>query len=712
MTECYTQVFCWGSDTAGQLGPGDKNQGKTFSVPICSNFNSIILEISCGDEHTVFISNEYRVFCMGSNASGKLGISDRNLKQSNWPVLVEALMDYQIISIDCGSNHTAAISSNGFLFTWGEGKFGALGNGDTEDVWTPDKINLSFSAKNVSCGSRHSAAILQNSAGNLLFVWGSGDAGQLGNGKRELCKNPVQVDFEEKIKKVCCGVFHTLIIDENSNVYAMGGNSFGQLGIGNKNSSVIPVKIEKLTGKNIIDISAWTHSGAISSSGEIYLWGSGIFGEFLFPEKIQNRTDFVSIDIGNGHGAAIDRNGVVWTWGSNIGGALGTGNFEPKSQPFPVLEIQGVPIKEVSCGNGFTIALGRDISQGSLNQSKVIQNKEKSPQKSNKMLTKKIEELKKEISKLKNGPDGIDDLLYRLSQTEIRQEHLQQLYEDEHNKRIELEELLANSRLENEEILENLAEMRSQNERVTGEIISVEEQLNEKVIELAECLQSKQIVMNDLQNMQEKLKEIPVLWTKISNFENMLINLRREKSQIEEKYISQSTINNCIIEENKELKILIEKRRKDIENLNLQIINTTQELKEKQDFYENSKSESDKIVKYFTDKLIDIESEFKREKQLSEAKISQKSEEISNVNYQIKQLQFEALDFHHQILEQQQEIKRLLSVIEEAKIKEEQLQRALSEETRKNKAFIAAIEKELQSKAQNLRNPKFKDVFR
>jgi len=43
---------------------------------------------------------------------------------------------------------------------------------------------------------------------------------------------------------VSCGIFHTLILTANGKVYSMGGNNFGQLGIGNKKSSTIPKLIK------------------------------------------------------------------------------------------------------------------------------------------------------------------------------------------------------------------------------------------------------------------------------------------------------------------------------------------------------------------------------------------------------------------------------------------------------------------------------------
>lgn len=113
----YTEIFFWGTDTAGQCGFGEELVGKTSCIPRSASFDIIILEISCGDEHTALIDRSFRVFTMGSNVAGKLGVSDKNLKNAPWPVLVESLLDYQILHISCGFSHSAAVCQNGNLFT-------------------------------------------------------------------------------------------------------------------------------------------------------------------------------------------------------------------------------------------------------------------------------------------------------------------------------------------------------------------------------------------------------------------------------------------------------------------------------------------------------------------------------------------------------------------------------------------------------------------
>lgn len=52
---------------------------------------------------------------------------------------------------------------------------------------------------------------------------------------------------DEKIISVSAGKFHSLFLTKTNEVYACGGNNFGQLGIGNKKNFYEPVKVSNLT---------------------------------------------------------------------------------------------------------------------------------------------------------------------------------------------------------------------------------------------------------------------------------------------------------------------------------------------------------------------------------------------------------------------------------------------------------------------------------
>ena len=140
---------------------------------------------------------------------------------------------------------------------------------------------------------------------------------------------------------------------------SFGDNQFGQLGLGKDHlqSTSMPTEIRNLNG--IVAISCNHHSAAIGSRGELYFWGTGVFGTFYEP-KIVVDADITEVSIGGCFGVARDREGLLWTWGQNGAGELGLGDFKTRLHPHPIMSLKRKNIKKVACGGSFVIAVGDD----------------------------------------------------------------------------------------------------------------------------------------------------------------------------------------------------------------------------------------------------------------------------------------------------------------------------------------------------------------
>lgn len=363
--EGYTEVFAWGEDYYGQLGLGGKQVGKTYSNPRFCSFNIVIRALSCGEEHSAFIADCGHVYTMGSNADGRLGIGDSSVRQSSSPYLIEALEGFRAVSVSCGWGHSAVVLDDGSAYSWGVGEFGALGNGSMESQWAPTKLKLPRDCKaiQVSCGSRHTAIVVATakSKGKLL-VCGAGEAGQLGTGRggRELI--PTYVSLSEDLRSAACGVFHTALLTATGKILTTGANSDGQLGLGNRKPVSVPTRVAALDGVAMSKVACGHYTAALCERGNLYLWGTGVFGELLSPMRITSiNVALKSVDAGGSFGAAVDIEGGIWTWGSNSSGELGVGDFEARVNPFPIRTLQSKQVSSVSCGGTFAIALGANV---------------------------------------------------------------------------------------------------------------------------------------------------------------------------------------------------------------------------------------------------------------------------------------------------------------------------------------------------------------
>lgn len=83
----------------------------------------------------------------------------------------------RVIDAACGFNHTAAVTEDGSVYTWGQGTNGALGHGDFESAEVPRKVEGLHNIVKVKCGIDYT--IVMDKDGNL-YSWGLNKYGQLG----------------------------------------------------------------------------------------------------------------------------------------------------------------------------------------------------------------------------------------------------------------------------------------------------------------------------------------------------------------------------------------------------------------------------------------------------------------------------------------------------------------------------------------------------
>ena len=111
-------------DYYGQLGVGSEKV--VHNLPKVCSFNIVVTDVSCGDEHTVFVQGDGGyVYAMGSNSEGRLGTGNPEMRSCNVPTLVDGLSNIKKVS--CGSSHTLALSEDGQAYAWGQAFYGALG---------------------------------------------------------------------------------------------------------------------------------------------------------------------------------------------------------------------------------------------------------------------------------------------------------------------------------------------------------------------------------------------------------------------------------------------------------------------------------------------------------------------------------------------------------------------------------------------------------
>lgn len=86
------------------------------------------------------------------------------------------------------------------------------------------------------------------------------------------------------IKNLACGHSHTLLLAQSGELFAMGHNGKGQLGLADKHLefSTAPLLIQELKNLKVtikqIACGAF-HNLLLSRDGKVFSWGSNSFGE-------------------------------------------------------------------------------------------------------------------------------------------------------------------------------------------------------------------------------------------------------------------------------------------------------------------------------------------------------------------------------------------------------------------------------------------------
>ncbi|XP_029997711.1 putative E3 ubiquitin-protein ligase HERC3 isoform X1 [Sphaeramia orbicularis] len=227
------QVFAWGSGEGGQLGLGTAETSVRIPRLVRRLYDHRISQVMCGNQHCIALSRDGQLFTWGQNTSGQLGLG-KGEPSKLAPQPLKSLAGIPLAQITAGGDHSFALSLSGAVFGWGKNRAGQLGLNDKQDRAVPCHIKFLRSQKVVyiSCGEEHTAALTKDGG---LFTFGDGSWGQLGHGSsnNELLPRRVMELMGTEVSQIACGRHHTLAFVPSSNmVYAFGCNSHGQLGTG------------------------------------------------------------------------------------------------------------------------------------------------------------------------------------------------------------------------------------------------------------------------------------------------------------------------------------------------------------------------------------------------------------------------------------------------------------------------------------------------
>lgn len=230
------KVYVWGAGGggggfgAGGSGNGGNGHGSFADLmPVLLEpppMRHKVVDISCGLAHSLFLLEGGMVGVRGNGGNGRLGLGDLQDKQE---ITLLKDLDHEIVAVQCGACHSLALSRKGHIFSWGKNTQGQCGLGHLDDVMHPTLLPSLLNARvsKLAAGWEHSACITSDGS---LFTWGCGYkdsrrgvippvlglGGTEGKSLPELINNVSGASYSKltgMVVDIVCGWDHCLAID-------------------------------------------------------------------------------------------------------------------------------------------------------------------------------------------------------------------------------------------------------------------------------------------------------------------------------------------------------------------------------------------------------------------------------------------------------------------------------------------------------------------
>lgn len=403
-------VATCGVGNRGQLGHNERVDVRIPKEIV--GLGSKIVQVSAGGglvrvAHTLLLTNTGRVLSFGTGQYGALGhgfSAAKQLPDVLQPTPIQALRHVTVTNVSAGELHSACVTSDGDVYTWGDGFCGQLGHGDKRPQLVPKQIECGGLddeiVANITCGARHTLAVTED---GQVYSWGLGHFGALGR-----TYTPFEYDADSSV-----GQFGALPDDESEvegippepaavvppesvsapqpsvdsepQAEAMDPelvahlDLIANLTLDDSSDQCVPKVLDALDGVFIVGASAGhRHSLVLSDQGRLYSFGTGSGGclghgdavSQRFPllissfldDNIRIRQMSAGVDIS----MAVSITGQVYAWGLTRGGRIGIDNgigssiTLPRSVVLQDKQGENIPAIDVECGYVHGLIVGLD----------------------------------------------------------------------------------------------------------------------------------------------------------------------------------------------------------------------------------------------------------------------------------------------------------------------------------------------------------------
>ena len=328
-------LYSWGAGAQGMTGQGDTiNRSSPVQIGSLTNWS----DVTPGFLYAHAQKADGTLWAWGANAYGVFGTGNNVYASS--PVQVGALTTWSQVAHGPTSWFSAALKTDGSLWTWGIGNNSQLGDGSSTSRSSPVQVGALTDWAKIEVGAYFCAAIKTD---GTLWTWGIYNVGALGQNNAVTYNSPVQVGALTTWLDIACGNYHTIARKTDGTIWTWGTSE----GLGGQNNNVVyssPVQVGALTNWSKVFAGSYS-TFAITTDGALWSWGSNTWGQLgqndtirrSSPVQVGTLLNWSKVDC-DGESAvdtasAIKTDGTLWTWGNNAKGTLGVNDIIARSSP-------------------------------------------------------------------------------------------------------------------------------------------------------------------------------------------------------------------------------------------------------------------------------------------------------------------------------------------------------------------------------------------
>jgi alpha-tubulin suppressor-like RCC1 family protein len=335
------KAWCWGANEFGELGIRPEDSPHQCSSRQCALHPVVVsgslrfLQVSAGDHVTCGLSASEEVFCWGDNSAGQLGIGLK-LASSSTPREVAGGRFYRLVRAGTGSQ-VCAITRARDAFCWGAGP---LGNGSGGSSRSPVKVTGTQDWLDLGVANQHACAITIT---NQAWCWGYNHHGEVGDGTTITRLVPVRAAQGFAFLHIEAGGVTSCGILTSHRAVCWGSSTATGDGRGEGRQTLTPVALGGTRQWSGVALSYLDGCG-VTLAAVGFCWGGGVGGELgngstadrFSPVRISGDIGWLSIAPGFAFSCGVAKDGKGWCWGDGTNGQLGDGTEVGKLTPVAI----------------------------------------------------------------------------------------------------------------------------------------------------------------------------------------------------------------------------------------------------------------------------------------------------------------------------------------------------------------------------------------